>query len=113
MTTKGCEGVILNISNSPIPSQLQLVMTNNSTYTTIHGVEWMLYAKKDSSWVVCEPQSIFVDLGRSLYPNQKDTLYIPLNQFKQPLESGEYKLVKNISLNYKECVLIKYFKLEF
>ena len=112
MTTKGCEEVILNISKSHIPTQLQIVMTNNSDYTALYGIGWMLYAKKDSNWAVCKPNFGFVDIGRGMHPNQKDTLYLPLNQFKQPLESGEYKLVKDITLNNQECTLTKYFKME-
>lgn len=112
MFTKGCEGMVLNISKSHNPSQLQIVMANNSNYTTIYGIGWILYTKKDSNWVVCEPNFIFEDIGRAMYPDQKDTLYIPLNQFKKPLESGSYKLVKDITLNNKECTLTKYFKME-
>lgn len=111
--TKGCEGITLNISNSYIPSNLEVIMTNNSNYTTIYGIGWMLYFKKDSNWVVCKPEFIFEDIGRAMYPDQKDTLYLPLDQFKLPLESGEYKLVKDITLNNQECRLIKYFKMEF
>ncbi len=112
--TEGCEGIILTISKSPNPSQLQLVMTNNSDYTAIYGIGVLLYIKKDSNWAVCEPNFAIDDIGRGIHPNQKDTLYIPLNQFKQPLESGSYKLVKDdITLNNRECRVTKYFKMEF
>lgn len=112
MTSMGCEGMVVNISKTSNPLQLQLVMTNNSEYSAFYGVDWILYTRKDSSWVVCEPNFIFEDIGRAMYPDQKDTLYIPLNQFKKPLESGSYKLVKDITLNNKDCTLTKYFKME-
>lgn len=111
--TEGCEGITLDISNSYIPSNLEVIMNNNSNYHATYGISWNLYFSESKEWVECVPDFGFVDIGRGMSPNQKDTLYIPLDQFKQPLESGEYKLMKEITLNYKKCMLIKYFKLEF
>lgn len=88
-------------------------MTNNSNYHATYGISWNLYFRKEKEWVECVPEFGFVDIGKGIRPNEKDTLYIPLDQFKHPFESGNYKLVKGITLNNQECILTKYFKMEF
>lgn len=111
--TEGCKGLVLNIKNSTIPSNLDLIITNNSNYHATYGISWNLYYLKQKEWIECIPEFGFVDIGGGSFTNEKDTFLIPINQFKSPLKSGMYKITKTISLNKKECILTKKFKMEF